>query len=134
MDDIVQIERNRYSKICGERRLFHDVINIYPEKSKNLTLERSLCVLLFLCFFSEAAKLFSKVSISKFYKKHPRWISVLVAEYGHHIWIAQHVVLGILKQIFLGISSIYCCLRNLLFYLLLFFKFIQNYYFMVSFR
>ena len=134
MDDIVQIERICYSKICGERRLFHDVINICPEKKQEpdttkVTVRPSISLL----FFRSSKIIFESIYF-KILQKTPRWISVLVAEYDHHIWIAQHVVLGILKQIFLGISSIYCCLRNLLFYLLLFFKFIQNYYFMFSFR
>ena len=47
MDNIIQIERLRYMKICGERTLFHDLINNCPGKSENMKPQGSLCVLLF---------------------------------------------------------------------------------------
>ena len=50
MDNIIQIERLRYAKICGERTLFHDLINNCLGKSENLKLQGSLRVLLLLCF------------------------------------------------------------------------------------
>ena len=39
MDNIIQIKRLRYTKICGERRLFHDLLNNCPGKSENLKLK-----------------------------------------------------------------------------------------------
>ena len=49
MDNIIQIERLRYT-ICGERTLFHDLINNCPGKSENLKPQGLLRVLLLLCF------------------------------------------------------------------------------------
>ena len=82
-DNIVQIERLRYTKIGRDIRLLHDLINIYPGKSKNLKSQGSLCIFLFLCFLfrSSPPKSFPKVAALKFRKKHPRWISVLVTEH-----------------------------------------------------
>ena len=74
MDNIVQTERLRFAKISGERRLFHDLINICPGKSKTLKPQGSLRIFLFLCFLfrSNPQKLLSKVPALKFRKKHLR--------------------------------------------------------------
>ena len=53
MDNIVQIERLSYAKICGEKRLFYDLINTCPGKRKNLKLQGSLPILLFLFSFQK---------------------------------------------------------------------------------
>ena len=50
MDNIIQIERLLYAKICGERRLFHDITNNCPGKCENLKPQRSLCTLHVFCF------------------------------------------------------------------------------------
>ena len=70
MDNITQIERLRYAKICTERTLFHDLINNCPWKSENLKQQGPLRVLLLLCFLfrSSPPKLFSKVAVLKFRK------------------------------------------------------------------
>ena len=117
MDNIIQINRLRYAKMWGER-LFHDLLSICPGKSENLEPQRSLRVLLLLCFLFGASprKLFSKVAVLKFRGKHARWIFVLAA---------QDVVFGILRQLFLGMSWIdYCAQKQPLeiFYKKLFLK------------
>ena len=70
-------------KICRERGLFQDLINIGPGKSKNLKPHGSLHIFLVLYFLfrSIPQKLFSKVAILKNRQKHHRWISVTVAEH-----------------------------------------------------
>ena len=82
-DDIVQIERIRFAKICGERRLFYELINICNGKSKTLKSQGSLRILPFSCFLfrSSPRKFFSRVAVLKFRKKHPRWIFILVADH-----------------------------------------------------
>ena len=66
----VQIGRLRYAKICGERTLFHDLINNCPRKSENIKRRGSLRVLLLLWFpfRSSPPKLFSKVTVLKLRK------------------------------------------------------------------
>ena len=67
--DNIQTERLSYGKICGERRLFHDLINNYPGNRQNLKPQGSLCVLLLLSFlFRSNWQLFSKVAALKFCK------------------------------------------------------------------
>ena len=71
MYNIIQIERLRYRKICGERRLeikLHDLINNCPGKSENLKPQGSLRALLLFCFLFRRSpqKLFSKVAVLKF--------------------------------------------------------------------
>ena len=70
MDNIIQIERIHYAKICGERRLFQGLINNCPGKCESLKPQGSLRALLFLCFLfiSSPKKLFSKVAVLKFRK------------------------------------------------------------------
>ena len=41
MDNVIQIEKLRYARMCGEKALFHDLINHYLEKSENLKPEGS---------------------------------------------------------------------------------------------
>ena len=41
--DNIQTERLSYGKICGERRLFHDLINNCPGNRQNLKPQGSLC-------------------------------------------------------------------------------------------
>ena len=50
MDNIIQIERFRYAKICEERTLFHDLINKCPGESENMKPKGSLRILFLLCF------------------------------------------------------------------------------------
>ena len=50
MDNIIQIERLRYVNICGERTLFHELINNCLGKSENMKPQGSLRVLPLLCF------------------------------------------------------------------------------------
>ena len=61
MDKMMQIERLRYFKICGER-FFRDLINSSPEKGKNLKPKGSLRVLPLLCllFRSNPPKNYSR--------------------------------------------------------------------------
>ena len=70
MDNIIQIGRLRYAKICGERTLFHDLINNCPRKSEKIKRRGSLRVLLLLWFpfRSSPPKLFSKVAVLKLCK------------------------------------------------------------------
>ena len=98
MDNIIQI-----TKICGERRLFHDLW---------------ITALLLLCFLfrNSSQNLFSKVAILKFCKipwKTPgsgflfKLQDIDLDIYRN--WIARHLALGILKQLLFGIYSIDCC-------------------------
>ena len=50
MYNITQNEKLRCAKICGERRLFHDLINNCPENSEKLKPQGSLRALLLFCF------------------------------------------------------------------------------------
>ena len=70
MDNIIQIERLCYAKICREKICFHDLINNYSGKSENLNPQESLRVLLLLCFLfrSSPPKLFWTVAVLKFRK------------------------------------------------------------------
>ena len=70
MNNIIQIERFRYVKICGERRLFRDFKNNCPRSSENLKPKEQCAPFSIFVFFSEAApeKLFSKVAVLKFRK------------------------------------------------------------------
>ena len=70
LDKIIQIKRLHYAKFCGEKKLFHDLINICPGKSENLKSQESLCIFLLHCFLfrSWSLKLFSKVAVLKFHK------------------------------------------------------------------
>ena len=70
MDNIIQIERLRYAKICRERRSFHGLINNCSSKSENLKPQGSLRTLLLFCFLfrSSPRNLFSKVAVLKFRK------------------------------------------------------------------
>ena len=73
MGNIIQIERLRYAKICGERRLeikFHDLINSYPGKSENLKPQGSLRALLLHSFLFRSSPriLFLKIAVLKFRK------------------------------------------------------------------
>ena len=96
MNNIIQIEKLRYVKICGERRLFHNLINNCLVNSENLKPKGSLLdlLLLYFLFRSSPPELFSKVAVLKF-RKIP--------------WETPAVVLAILKQLFLGISSTDYC-------------------------
>ena len=76
MDTIIKIERLRYAKICGERRLFHD---LNKSETFRVTSRPSPPV-----FFSEAVPLnyswkWLFENFPKFRGKHPRWISTLFA-------------------------------------------------------
>ena len=68
MDNIIQIERLLYRKICDERTTFNDLINNCLGKSENLKQQGPLCVILLHCFFfqKQHPKLFSKVTVLKF--------------------------------------------------------------------
>ena len=56
MDNINQIERLHYAKICGERTLFYDFnINNSPLKSENLKHKSHRASFSTSVFFSEAA-------------------------------------------------------------------------------
>ena len=86
IDNIIQIERLRHAKICGERRLFHNLINNCSGKSENLKPQGSLRVLFLLCFLfrSSPSKRLSKVAVLKISQKfigNTRGAFVLVA--GH---------------------------------------------------
>ena len=96
---------------------FHDLINNWPGKSGNLKPQESLQVLLLLlCFLfrSSPLKMILERIVPKFGKmllENPQWNSVLVT--GHRSSYLQKlnmqlVVLVILKQLFLEISSIDC--------------------------
>ena len=82
MNNIIQIERLRYAKICGERRLLQDLINNCPGNGKNLNHKGH-------CAQGKAvSKIILESSCSKISQNsigytwtHPRWIPALVA--GH---------------------------------------------------
>ena len=112
MDNIIQI-----AKIRGERRLFHVLWITALEKVKTWN-HKGHCMLFysFVFFFkSSPPKLFWRVAALKF-RKFP-WKTfggflLLLQDIDLHIyrnWIAQHIVLGILKQLFFQISSIDFC-------------------------
>ena len=63
----VQIGRLHYAKICGERTLFHDLINNCPRKSENIKRRGSLRVLLlnWFPFRSSPPKIILQSSCSK---------------------------------------------------------------------
>ena len=60
MHNIIEIEKLRHARICGERTFFRDLKNNCPGKSENLKPQRSMRVLLLLCFLfrSSPPKLF----------------------------------------------------------------------------
>ena len=72
MDKIIQIERLRYEKICGERRFFHDLWIPALEKVKTWNHKRHYPPISSSVFFSEAAphkkKLSLKVAVLEFCK------------------------------------------------------------------
>ena len=124
MDNIIQTERIHYEQICGERRSeirFHDLMNNCPGKNKNLQPQGSISPFFSSVFFSEApTKRFSRKTVLKF-RKIPWKTSVSVVIFClsrkastsiSTERIAQYLVLGILKQIFPGISLINCCTQK----------------------
>ena len=87
MNNMIQIERFRYAKICRERTSFHDLINNCPGKSENRNYKGHCASFSSSVFLSEASrpKLSSKVAVLKVRKiplEKPRWISVLVAKHS----------------------------------------------------
>ena len=85
-DNIVQIERLFYAKICGERRLFHDFINICPGKSKNLKPQGSLRTLLFLFSFQkQPSRIILESSCSKISQNTRGGFLFYLQSIDHHI-------------------------------------------------
>ena len=88
MDNIIQIERLHYEKICGKKTLLHDLINSCHGKSENLKPQRSPHVLLLLCFLFRSSPpkiILESIVDLKFWKiplESSRWIYVLVARHG----------------------------------------------------
>ena len=93
------------TKILADFQICNSValINNCPGKSENLKPQGSLRVLLFLCFLfrSGPPKLLSKAAILNFLKIPLETPAVDSCFWN---WIVQHVVLRILKQLFLEMS------------------------------